>query len=138
VSEDASIQQDTSPQIVPANIYRTDDRVMVAAAMPGLHPDDIRISVGPGTLLKLQGDLRGALKDAKEIVCDEWTPGPYYRELELPEPVDGPRANVTYHNGVVVIALPVAAHTAEADLRLTDGDSKDGERVGHRGQPSKA
>lgn len=132
------MQQDTSPQSVPANMYRTSDRVMVAAAMPGLQPEDIRVHVGPGERLTLHGNLRGALKDAKEIVCDEWTPGPYFRDLELPQPVDGPKANVTYHNGVLVVALPVAAETAEAELCLTaqDGATKDGERVGHRGQPS--
>jgi HSP20 family protein len=136
-TDHGSAQQDTSPQVVPANVYRTTDRVMVAAAMPGLQPEDIQITVGPGTVLKLQGQLRGALKDAKEIVCDEWTPGPYYREVDLPEPVDGPKANVTYKNGVVVVALPVAAQTLQADLRLTGSDSTQGERVGHRGHPSR-
>jgi HSP20 family protein len=135
VTHDEHIRQDVSAQWVRANVYRTNDRIMVAAAMPGLQPEDICVTVGPGSLLTIHGDLRGALKDAKEVVRDEWTPGPYHRESELPDPVDGPRANVTYHNGVLVLVLPTSSRTAGAVLRLSGASAQEGERVGHRGQP---
>ena len=38
-----------------------------------------------------------------------WTVGPYERQIELPQPVNGALANTTYGNGVVVLVLPIRA-----------------------------
>jgi HSP20 family protein len=129
-----SQQQEVAMQDIPANVYRTDQRVMVAAPMPGLEPQDIAVKVEAGPSITLHGDLRGALKGDKEMILDEWTPGPYHRELALPADVDGERANVTYNNGVLVVVLPVSEHTAPADLRLEEVTATQGMRVGNQGR----
>ena len=49
-------------QRVPVKTYASDDRVTVAAPMPGLRPEDIFVEVSPGNQLVLHGDARGALK----------------------------------------------------------------------------
>src|SRR5947209_15186493 len=110
------MQEQEKIQEIPVKVYRTSDRLMVAAPMPGLQPEDILIEVTPMGHLILQGQLRGMLKDIKELVLDEWSVGSYYRELALPDGVDGEQANVTYGNGVVVVALPLVAQTRPARL----------------------
>jgi hypothetical protein len=50
-----------------------------------------------------------ALDGGKEILLDEWTIFPNHREIVLDMAVDGSAATVSYGNGVVVVALPVAA-----------------------------
>jgi HSP20 family protein len=133
--EDAMNQgQDVVTQDIPANVYRTDQRVMVAAPMPGLEPQDIAVSIGAGPSITLHGDMRGSLKGDKDVLLDEWTPGPYHRELALPADVDGERANVTYNNGVLVIVLPVAEHTQPAELKLEEISATHGARVGNQGR----
>lgn len=79
----------------------------------------------------LQGELRGVLKDVKEVLVDEWDAGGYYREVALPNAVDGVRANVTYGNGVVVVALPLSDKTTFADITVPRVGTDKGERIGH-------
>lgn len=128
--------RDVEMQEVPAKVYRSDGRVVVAVPMPGLEPEDIAVEVQEGPRVILHGDLRGTLKDEKEVLVDEWNPGPYHREVPLPAPVDGERANVTYNNGVLVVNLPLAQKTRPASIALEARSPTQGERVGHRGHPA--
>jgi len=120
-------------QGVPVKVYRSDDRLMVAAPMPGLEPEDIIVEVTAYGHLIISGEMRGLLKDIKELLIDEWSVGNYYRELILPETVDGEHANVTYGNGVLVVALPLSERSHPAHLSLEKVGSARGERVGHSG-----
>lgn len=129
-------QKEQSEQTrVPVKLYRTEDRIMVAAPMPGLEADDISVEITPHHHLILSGEVRGLLKGIKELIVDEWTVGGYYRDLELPVDVNGGEANVTYGNGVLVVALPVAQQTTPARLRMQPFDVDRGERAGNAGHP---
>ena len=119
----------TELQQVPVKLYRTEDLVTLAAPMPGLEAENIAVDVMGDGRLVLRGQLRGALKDVKELLVDEWSVGPYYREVELPCPVDGEAATVTYGNGVLVVALPVAARNRPAQLSLEPTAPTRGQRV---------
>jgi len=116
-------------QTVAVNVYRTRDLVSVAVPMPGLGAEDIAVDVTEEGRLVVRGRLRGALKEAKEILVEEWSAGPYHREIELPAPVDGESATLTYGNGVLVVALPVAQRVRPAQLALEEIGPMRGERV---------
>src|SRR5919106_5259395 len=100
-----ALTHDTQP--LPVRVYEGDGRVMVAAPMPGLAPQDISISVA-GDHVTIHGALRGPHQDERTLSVAEWAVGPYHRDLTLLQPVDGTRANATYGNGVLVLALPTA------------------------------
>jgi HSP20 family protein len=120
---------------VPVRIYQSGDRLMVAAPLPGLEPADIAVSVA-GDTLTIHGDVRGVRQEERDLLSAEWSIGPYERELQLPQPVDGARANATYGNGVLVLALPkLTAGSAPVDaaFRLEVVDAPRGQRVGHHG-----
>src|SRR5690242_13409256 len=93
------------PVPVPVRVYITDNRIMVVAPMPGLEPENISVTIA-GDQVTLRGEERGPRQHAREMVVNEWTIGPYYRELVLPAPVQGARTNATYGNGVLVLAMP--------------------------------
>lgn len=122
-------------QIVLVKMYESSGRLTVAAPMPGLEPEDICVEVTPGNQLVLYGSSRGSLKDEKVVHADEWNPGPYCREITLPVIVDGATANLTYRNGILVVALPVAQETRAAHLGLHLVGPDYGERVGNAGHP---
>ena len=113
------------PSEVPVKLYRTVDLVTVAAPMPGLEPEDVFAEVTRDGHLLLAGEVTpdvpgaGALEDreSKQVLLEEWTPGPYHRDVVLPAAVDGRRATLTYGNGVVVVALPLADEPQPARLR---------------------
>ena len=129
------MQEQLKLQQIPVKMYKTDERVMVVAPMPGLEPENIVIEVTSDSHLVLYGELRGMLKDVKELLLDEWSVGIYHRELELPAHVHGKSANVTYGNGVVTVALPISDHTVTTRLTLERLAPTHGERKGNAGHP---
>ncbi|GCE28162.1 hypothetical protein KDA_36460 [Dictyobacter alpinus] len=130
------MQEQAKVQHIPIKMYRTTDRLMIAAPMPGLQPEDITAQIFEDQRLVVKGDLRGMLKDIKELLIDEWSVGGYYREIELPVPVDGVNANVNYGNGVLVIAFPLSAQTQPATLKLHKTGPDRGEHAGTSGHPT--
>ena len=121
-------------QRAPIKAYRTDTRLMIAAPMPGLQPEDLSIEIANNGYLILHGELRGTLKDVKELLVAEWSVGGYHREWELPVPVDGELGNVTYDNGILVVVLPISDKLEPAYLTLEKVGRTRGERVGSKGQ----
>lgn len=120
---------------MPAKIYRTPLRVMVAAPMPGLEPEDISVEVTSAPSLVIRGRRRGELKGLKVELLNEWSAGNTEREIPLPVAVDGKLANVTYGNGVLVVALPIARQTRPARLTLTALTATRGLHAGNMGRP---
>jgi len=79
--------------------------------------------------------MRGLLKEVKELLVDEWSVGPYHRELDLPVAVDAARANVTYGNGVLLVTLPISTRTVSARITLERITPTHGEHQGNAGHP---
>jgi HSP20 family protein len=113
---DVASQASQATQHIPVKMYRSDERLVVAAPMPGLEPSDIQATIKPDGQLSLHGRLRGEFKGDKDVLLDEWAVGDYERVLSLPLPVDGGSATVTYGNGVLVVSMPIAAQTTPATL----------------------
>jgi len=129
------MQEKEKIQFIPVKVYRTADRLMVAAPMPGLEPENILATVSASGQLVLQGEVRGVLKNIaeKELLIDEWSIGGYYRELELPDAVDARHANMSYGNGVLVIAFPLSEQGIAANLLLDKTGVSRGTRAGNSG-----
>ncbi len=127
------MHEQAKQQPVPVKVYRTDNRLMIAAPMAGLEPENILIEVTDDGRLILHGDQRALLKDVKEVLIDEWSVGVYHRELALPVPVNAMCANVTYGNGVVMVAVPISEQTSPARLMLERVTPTHGEHRGNAG-----
>ena len=98
-------------QEVPLNIYREGERLLIAAPLPGMEPDSVRIDVH-GRQLTIAAELRRPGRDrTQRYLRREWSVGPYRRSIDLPLAVDAEGANAVYNNGVLVVILPVASDT---------------------------
>jgi HSP20 family protein len=129
------MHEQVKQQHIPVKVYRTDERLMVAAPMAGLEPENIVVEVTDEGRLLLHGDQRGMLKEVKELLLDEWSVGVYHRELALPVAVNAMCANVTYGNGVLMVTLPISLQTLPARLVLERITPTHGERKGNAGHP---
>ena len=129
------MQEQVKQQHIPVKVYRTDERLMIAAPMAGLEPENIVVEVTDEGRLILHGEQRGMLKEVKELLLDEWSVGVYHRELALVVPVDATCANVTYGNGVLMVVLPISNQTHSARLTLQRVAPTHGERKGNAGHP---
>lgn len=109
---------------------------MIAAPMAGFEPNDIEVTI-EGDRVRIRAPRRGPHQDDKRLAVAEWSVGPYDRELRLPSSVDGPLTNVTYGNGVLVVAMPRARsgeRAAAAQISLMPIAATRGEHVGHVGR----
>jgi HSP20 family protein len=148
-------------QSIPVKLYRTADRLVIAAPMAGLRPADLSIEVTESGQLILQskprrmrrtqlfdvvvtvdrdGDqdvwTREQWQEYKEVVLDEWSTLGSYRELELPSAVDAVLGTATYGNGVLVVVLPVSETIRAASLQLVPSGDDRGGRVSKFGHES--
>jgi HSP20 family protein len=122
-------------QTLPVRLYQTDTHLMLAAPMPGLEPGDICVEISEDAVA-IKGIERGAGQHRRDLLIEEWTIGPYQRKVSLPQPVDGSLTNVTYGNGVLVLAMPKmksGGRGISSTLHLDPIGSARGERVGHAG-----
>ena len=122
-------------QTVPVQIHQAEDRIVLAAPMPGLEPEDISVVIA-GNKVSIQGEYRGSRQEQGDLLVSEWTIGPYSREIILPQPVDGALTNASYGNGVLVLSMPKVApgqRASHAEFRLEVIEATRGQRVGHTG-----
>lgn len=129
------MQEQMKQQHIPVKVYRTNGRLMIAAPMAGVEPENISVEVTADGRLVLHGDLRSRLKEIKELLVDEWSIGVYHRELVLPVAVNAACANVTYGNGVLTVALPISEQISPARLTLVRRAPTQGQRRGNAGRP---
>ncbi len=128
---------DNQPYNTPVRIYQDGNLVMLAAPMPGLEPQNISVTIA-GNRITIRGEERGPGQHRKDLLLAEWTIGPYYREVVLPEPVDGVLANATYGNGILALSMPKLplgkAANGSIEFQLEILEAVRGERVGHTGR----
>lgn len=122
------------PQPVPVNVFETENELMVVAAMPGIEAANVDITV-ENDKLTIRGEKRGPGQENHRYLRREWSYGPYERSIELPLDVDVDKANASYGNGIVTIALPKAEsrRARRIQIELNQKGTERGERVGHRG-----
>jgi HSP20 family protein len=122
-------------QNIPVRIHRSDNKLVLAAPLPGLSPDEITVTIQKNAVL-LHGEKHGSSAADLDFIANEWSIGPYMREITLPEPIKGDVANATYGNGVLVLSLPIAKdadESVQASFQLRPVSATHGERVGHVG-----
>lgn len=98
-----------------ADIFETDDGVVVLLELPGIEPEDVEIRVA-GDLLTLRGTKREACPRCKKSYrLMEIHRGPFERILPLPRTVDANRASAGLHGGILEIFLPTSTEEVAGD-----------------------
>jgi HSP20 family protein len=114
----AELAEVTIPAI---DMWETNDAVMIRAAMPGIRPEDLHVSVSEGTLT-----IRGEFKRREEREGDRWHRqeiqyGTYERTLSLPPYANTDQVEANYENGVLTLRMPKReqARAKEIPIRVT-------------------
>lgn len=90
------------------DLYQTDDEVIVKAALPGMKPDDVQISIIDDTLT-LKGEFKQTEeKQEKAYSLREQRLGAFERTFGLPTAVVADKARADFENGILTITLPKA------------------------------
>lgn len=123
----------TDATAIPVNLFENKRELLVVAPMPGITPEVISIDVTDRGQLTLRAGQQGEGQERIRYLQREWSYGPYERTIDLPYPVDAMRANVSYDNGVVTVALPRADRTSPNSIRLARTGHARGVAAGHTG-----
>ena len=88
------------------DVYETEEDVVVNAALPGVDPDDVDVSL-TGDTLTIKAELKSDDEVEEErYIYRERRLGSYARSLGLRTPVEADEAEAEYENGVLTLRLP--------------------------------
>ncbi len=99
----------TGISTMPAvDMYQTEDEVVVKAALPGIHPDNVQITV-TADVLTLRGETKveDERKEATYHIREQRS-GSFERSVMLPTEVQSDAAKAEFENGVLTVTLPKA------------------------------
>jgi HSP20 family protein len=109
--------------ITPAlDVHETDNEIVVTAALPGIKPDDVEMTITGQTL-----NLRGEFKADEEVKRDQYLYrerrfGSFTRSLQLPMRVQGEQAEATFTDGILKLTIPKAEEVKPRQIRISAGD----------------
>jgi len=88
------------------DIFEEDEGVRILAEVPGVKPEDVKISV-ENNVLSIRGSKEQAAEEkTKRVHRYERTYGAFERTFTLPTSVDANNIKATYEHGVLGVFLP--------------------------------
>ena len=97
----------TSEERVPSiDFVKRDDTIVVRAALPGIDPKDVDITV-TGNQLSIRGERKAERKvEEEDYFMHEIGCGSFERTVPLPEGVNTEEVHASYRDGVLEITMP--------------------------------
>lgn len=104
--------------VPPADIYETNDALVVMCELPGVTSDDVDITL-ERRVLTLRGRATSQQRTGYQQVYTEYSDGDYERVFTLSEDIDRDRIEATATDGVLQLVLPKApsARTRKIELK---------------------
>ena len=97
-----------APSFPAMNVWGSEDGLLITAEVPGVHPEDIDISV-VGDTLTLSGNRKpDELNEGARYHRQERGYGSFTRAIQLPFAVSVAKVDASFSNGVLSINLPRA------------------------------
>ena len=90
---------------LPVDAYTTEDAVVIEAAIPGVDPDAVDITVD-GDVLTITAQLCCPATEGRNYAINERFYGTLRRSLNLNVPVQAEKAEASFENGVLILRLP--------------------------------
>lgn len=113
---------------LPLDVFATPTHVAIIAAVPGLGPDNLKVTFDQGTVT-IAGELPNvaASEEGKEATwyLHELQHGSFQRSVSLPFDVDVDKAEATFENGILYLRLPKAeqARPKQIKINVTNGSN---------------
>ena len=115
------------------DVHQNADEIVVTAALPGIKPEDVDITI-TGQTLSIRGEFKADDKvERDQYLYRERRYGSFNRQLQLPVRVQGESANATFENGVLTLTIPKAEDVKPRQIQVkaepkqvqpsTDGDA---------------
>ncbi|MBM4445462.1 MAG: Hsp20/alpha crystallin family protein [Chloroflexi bacterium] len=122
----ARSQYEMSGGNLPLDIYQTKNDVVVKAALPGLKPEEVDISLS-GETLTIKGEHREE-KDTREAdyIRREHRYGSFSRTVTIPVAIQSDKAQATFDNGILTLTLPKAEAIKPKQIKVKAKETLEG------------
>lgn len=91
---------------LPVDVYTTAENIVVTAAVPGVKPEDVDVTI-EGDTVTIKGELPRPMEDVNYIF-QERPYGAFVRTLQLNIPIQADKAEAHFNNGLLTLTLPKA------------------------------
>jgi HSP20 family protein len=106
------------------DVHQTPDEIVVTAALPGVKPEDVDITL-TGQTLQIRGEFKADEKiDRNQYLYRERRYGTFTRQLQLPVRVEGDKTQATFENGVLTLHVPKAEEVKPRQIQIKAGQSE--------------
>jgi len=120
------LQQDESGAITSAwypavDVFEDRDAVKIVAELPGVKPQDVKLSLESNTLT-IRGEKKQEAEERSERVHRyERSYGSFERTFVLPSTVDGEKISAEYRDGVLTVTVPKAERARPREIPVRTG-----------------
>jgi HSP20 family protein len=113
---------------IPLDVTTDADALTVEAALPGIKPEDVEITVENGTLT-ISGTTSEARKaEDGSYLVQEIRRGTFSRSLTLPNGLEPDKAEATFEHGVLRLRIPKAEQMKPRQIRISPVTDANGHR----------
>ncbi len=103
---------------LPLDVYQTANDVVVKAALPGVKPEEVDISITGDTLT-----IKGEHKEEQEVKDEDYfykerRYGAFSRSVPIPVQVKSDKAEAVFENGVLTLTLPKAEEIKPRQIKV--------------------
>jgi HSP20 family protein len=103
---------------LPLDVRTTPDALVIQAALPGIRPEDVDITVENGTLA-IRAEHRTDREDEESgWLVREIARGGLMRSVSLPNGLEADKAEATFENGVLTLRIPKAEQVKPRQIQI--------------------
>jgi HSP20 family protein len=118
---------------LPLDVYGSDSEIVVIAAVPGIEPDQIELTINQN-VVSIRGELRNVAssEEAKNATwyLHELPHGKFQRSLTLPVDVDAAKADATFDHGILKLRLPKAESAQPKQIKVRSVTTDEAHPIG--------
>ena len=108
--------------VLPLDVVREEDEIVIRASVPGLDPKDIEVTVDDGVLTIAGSTAQDEDAESPGYVLRERRTGRFARSVRLPNYVDAEKAESSYEHGVISVTLPKteASRSRRLEIKISE------------------
>ena len=123
---------------LPLDVTTDADRLTIEAALPGIRPEDVDITVENGTVT-----ISGRTADERKAeegsyVVQEIRRGSFSRSVTLPNGLEPDKATATFEHGILRLEIPKAEQVKPRQIKISPLSNGHGERTSDKPAELKA
>ena len=114
---------------LPLDVTTSEDAVTIEAALPGIKPEDVDITVENGTV-RISGKTADERKaEEGSYVLQEIRRGSFSRTVSLPNGLEPDKATATFEHGILRLEIPKAEQLKPRQIKISAVSEGNGRRT---------